>query len=65
MTGAFTWPSCTTLLEMSTTPVNIRATTATRTGYVLHGVGHKTPFLGRGNRNAAEDPRPNMFFPEI
>jgi len=41
------------------------STSETRTGYVLHGVGHKTPFLGRGNRNAAEDPRPNMFFPEI
>ena len=61
MTGAFTWPSWTTLLEMSTKPVNMRATTNTRTGCVGHGVGHKTPFLGRGRRNAAEDPRPNIL----
>jgi len=61
MTGALTWPSCTTLLEMSTKPVNMRATTATRTGCVGHGVRHKTPFSGRGRRNAAEDPRPNIL----
>jgi len=61
MTGAFTWPSCTTLLEMSTKPVNMRATTATCTGCVRHGVGHKTPFSGRSSRNAAEDPPPNIL----
>ena len=60
MTVAFTWPSCTTLLDMSTKPVNMRATTATRNGCVRHGVGHKTPFSGGGSRNAAEDPRPNI-----
>jgi len=62
ITGAFTWPSCTILLEMSTKPINMRATTATRTGCVRHGVGHKTPFSGRRSRNAAEDdPRPNIL----
>jgi len=55
------WPSCTTLLEMSTKPVNMRAATATRTECVRLGVGHKTPFSGRGSRNAAEDPRPNIL----
>jgi len=39
----------------------MKATTATRTGCVRHGVGHKTPFSGRGSRNAAEDPRPNIL----
>jgi len=24
-------------------------------------MGHKTPFSGRGSRNAAEDPRPNVL----
>ena len=61
MTGAFTWVSCTTLLEMWTKPVNMRATTATRTGCARHRVGHKTPFSGCGSRNAAEDPRPNIL----
>ena len=61
MTDAFTWPSCTTLLEMSTKPVNMRATIATRTGCVRHGVGHKMPFSGCGSRNAAEDPRSNIL----
>jgi len=48
-------------LQMSTKPVNTRATTAIRVGCVRHGVGHKTPFSGRGSRNAAEDPRPNIL----
>ena len=48
-------------LKMLTKPVNMKATTATRTGCVRHGVGHKTPFSGRGSRNAAEDPRPNIL----
>ena len=61
MAGAFTWPSCMTLLEMSTKPVNMRATTATRTGCVRHWAGHKTSFSGRGSRNAAEDPQPNIL----
>ena len=46
---------------MSTKPVTTRATTATRAGCVQHGVGHKTPFSGRGNKNAADDPRPNIL----
>jgi len=46
---------------MSTKPVNMRATTATRTGSVRHGVGHKTFSSGRSNRNAAEDSRPNVL----
>ena len=51
-------------LQMSTKPVNMRATTATCTGCVQSGVGHKTPFSGRGSRNAAEDdPRPNILQP--
>jgi len=41
MTGAFTWPSCTTLLEISTKPVNMIATTANLTECVRHGVGRK------------------------
>jgi len=61
MTGAFMWTSCTTLLEMSTKPVNMRATTATRTGCARHGVDHKTPFSGSGSRIAAEDLRPNIL----
>jgi len=43
-------------LQMSTKPVNTRVTTATRTGCVRHGMGHKTPFS-----DAAEDPRPNIL----
>jgi len=46
---------------MSTKPVNTRATTVTRAGRVRHGVGHKAPFSGRGSRNFAEDPRPNIL----
>ena len=61
MTGAFTWPSCTTLLEMSTKPLNMRSTTATWVGCVRSGVGHMKPFSGRGSRNAAEDLRPNIL----
>ena len=48
-------------LEMLTKSVYLRATAATRTGYVQHGVGHHTPFSGRGSRNAAEDLRPNIL----
>jgi len=48
-------------LLMWTRPVTSRATAATRTGCVRYGVGHKTPFSGRGSRNAAEDPRPNIL----
>jgi len=48
-------------LQMSTKPVTVRATTATRTACVRHGVGHKTPFSGRGSRNAAEDQRPTIL----
>jgi len=35
--------------------------TATRTGCARHGVGHKTLFSGRGSRNNAKDPRPNIL----
>jgi len=42
-------------LQMSTKPVNTRATIASRTECVRHGVGHETPFSRRGSRNAAED----------
>ena len=48
-------------LEMFTKSVNLRATAATRTGCVRHGVGHQTPFSGRGSRNAAEDLGPNIL----
>ena len=62
MTGAFTWPSLYDIChKMSTKPVNMRAITATCAGCVQHRVGHTMPFLGRGSRNAAEDPRPNML----
>ena len=48
--------------EMLTISVIMRATTATRAGYVLRGMGQTTPFSGRGSRNAAEDdPRPNIL----
>jgi len=46
---------------MLTKSVNLRATAAIRTGCVRHGVGHQTPFSGRGSRNAAEDLRPNIL----
>ena len=48
-------------LEMLNKSVNLRATAATRTGCVRHGVGHQTPFSGRGSRNAAEDLRPHIL----
>ena len=48
-------------LEMLTKSVNLRAIAATRTGCVRLGVGHQTHFSGRGNRNAAEDLRPNIL----
>ena len=48
-------------LEMLTKSVNLRATAATRTGCVRHGVGHQMPFSGRGSRNAAEDLRPSIL----
>jgi len=48
-------------LKMLTKSVNLRATTATRTGCVRHGAGHQTPFSGHGSRNAAEDLRPNIL----
>jgi len=41
---------------MLTKSVNLRATAATRTGCVRHGLGHQTPFSGRGRRNDAERP---------
>ena len=46
---------------MLTKSVNLRATAATHTGCVRHGVGHQTSFSGRGSRNAAEDLRPNIL----
>jgi len=46
---------------MLTKSVNVRATAANRTGCVRRGVGHQTPFSGRGSRNAAEDSRPNIL----
>ena len=48
-------------LEILTESFNLRATAATRTGCLQHGVGHQTPFSGRGSRNAAEDLRPNIL----
>ena len=49
-------------LLMSTKPVTASATTTSRAGCVRHGMGHNTPFSGRGSRNAAEDdPRPNIL----
>ena len=48
-------------LQMSTEPANTRAATATLAGCVRHGVGLKTPFSELGNRNASEDPRPNIL----
>jgi len=48
-------------VEMLTKSVNLRATAATRTGCVQHGMGHQTPFSRHGSRNAAEDPRPNIL----
>jgi len=46
---------------MLTKSVNLRATAATRTGCVRHGVGHQTLFSPRGSRNAAEDLQPNIL----
>ena len=49
-------------LEMLTKSVTIRATTATRSGCVQHGLNQKKPVSGRRSRNAAEDdPRPNIL----
>ena len=48
-------------LEMLTKYFNLRATAATRTGCARHGVGHHTPFSGRGSRNAAKGLRPNIL----
>ena len=48
-------------LEMLTKSVILRATAATRTGCARHGVGHHTPFSGRGSRNAAKGLRPNIL----
>ena len=56
-------PPCCAFLEMLTKSINLRATAATRTGCVRHGVGHQTPFSGRDSRNAAEDLRPNILQP--
>jgi len=50
-----------TFLEMLPKSVNLRATAATRTGCVRHGVGHQTPFSGRSSRNATDDLRPNIL----
>jgi len=54
-------PPVAAFLVMLTNPVNLRAIAATRTGFVRHGVGHQTPFSGRGRRNAAEDLRPKTL----
>ena len=65
MTGAFTWPSLHIVrhsLQMSTRPVSTRATTATRSGCVRHGMGQNTLFSGCVSRNATgDDPRPNIL----
>ena len=45
MTGAFTWPSCTTFatnVNWTCHYKSTRATIATRTGCVRRGIGHKT-----------------------
>jgi len=74
-TDAFKWPSrgeedrclhvalpVAAFLEMLTKSVTTRATTATRAGCVQRGMGHTTPFSGRGNKNASEDDfRPNIL----
>jgi len=48
-------------LVMPTNPVNMTATTGTRVGRIRHGVGHQTPFSGRGSRNGDDDPRHNIL----
>ena len=49
-------------LEMLTKSVTMRATTATRTGCVQHGMGQTMPFSGHVSINAAEDdPRPKIL----
>ena len=49
-------------LEMLTKSITTRATTAIRAGCVWRGMGHNTPFSGRGSRNATEDdPPPNIL----
>jgi len=45
-------------LEMLTKSVNLRATAATRTGCVRHGVGHQTPSQG-----AAAEMLPKAYDP--
>jgi len=42
-------------LEMSGKPVTMRATTATRAGFVQRVLGRETPGAKCGSRNAAED----------
>jgi len=50
------------LLQLSTKPVTVRATTATRAGCVWREMGHDMPFSGRGRRNGADDDsRPNIL----
>ena len=62
MPSAFTWSSLYEICdEMSTKPVNTRATTATCAGCVQRGVGIETPFTRRGSSNAVEDPWPNIL----
>jgi len=45
----------TALLESSTKPVAMRATTATCAGCVQRGQGRNTPFSRHGSRDAADD----------
>ena len=47
--------------HMSTKPVTTRANTAPHAGCVRHGAIHIALFSGRGSRNAAEDPLPNIL----
>ena len=54
-------PPVAKFLEMLTKSINLRAIAATRTGCVRHGVGHQTPFSGRGSRNAPENLPPNIL----
>jgi len=62
MKSTFTCPSLLALLEISTKPVITRATTATRAGWVQHGLGRETPGVRRGSRDAVEDdPRPSIL----
>jgi len=54
-------PPVAKFLEMLTKSINLRAIAANRTGCVRHGVGHQTPFSGRGSRNAPENLPPNIL----